>query len=82
MISKEAHKVIASSHHYIREDKSVRNVAFSILLGALALLQIAVVAAELSPSRVEVAAATGNDELGARQVLVSTETEREISITL
>jgi hypothetical protein len=56
----------------------VRNVAFSIMLVALALLQIAVVAAELSPSGVQTATAR-NDESGARHVLASTETGRKAS---
>jgi hypothetical protein len=56
----------------------VRNVAFSILLSALGLLQIAVVFAALSPFPVQVAAA-GNSEADARHVLASTETERKTS---
>ena len=55
------------------EDKSVRNVAFSIMLGALALLQIAVVAAELSHSGAQTVAAS-TKEAGARYVLVSNDT--------
>lgn len=51
----------------------MRNVAFSILLGALALLQIAVVAAELSPSPVQVATA-GESGSGARHALASADT--------
>jgi hypothetical protein len=54
----------------------VRNVAFSILLGALALLQIAVVVAELSHSPVQTAAAQSS-EFGARHALASTESERK-----
>jgi hypothetical protein len=81
IVFKEARKVDCFQPHEIREDKSVRNVAFSIMLSALALLQIAVVAAELSPSRVEIAAA-GKSETDARQVLASTEKDREVSITL
>ena len=46
----------ASSHHQTREDQTVRNIAFSIMLGALALLQVAVVVAELKPRPVQVAA--------------------------
>jgi len=72
--------VIASSHH-TREDKTVRNVAFSIMLSALALLQVAVVAAELSPNRVEIAPAA-ESEFGARQVAVSSETEDNKFVTL
>ena len=56
----------------------MRNVAFSILLSALAVLQIAVVTAALSDPPVQVASA-GNDGFGARQVVASTETEREVS---
>ena len=56
----------------------MRNVAFSIMLGALALLQIAVVAAELTPDRVQTAVVQ-DSEFGARQVLASTETERKAS---
>lgn len=81
LFSRKHTRLIASSHHQIREDKSVRNVAFSIMLSALALLQIAVVAAELSPSRVEIAA-TEQSEQVARQVLASTEEGREVSVTL
>jgi hypothetical protein len=77
IVFKEA-QVIASSHHQTREDKFVRNVAFSILLGALALLQVAVVAAELSPSRVQTAAVESN-EFGARNAFASTGTERKAS---
>jgi hypothetical protein len=46
----------------------VRNVAFGIVLSALALLQVAVVAAVL-----------GMSESHARYVLASTETERKAS---
>ena len=53
----------------------MRNVAFSIMLGALALLQIAVVVAELSHSPVQTAAAQSG-EFKARPALASTETER------
>ena len=57
-----------------REDPSVRNVAFSIMLGALALLQVAVIAAELSNSRVQVAAvAAKSDVIDARHAVASTE---------
>ena len=56
----------------------MRNVAFSIVLGALALLQIAVVAAELSHSRVPAAVAE-HSEFDARQAVASTETERKTS---
>jgi hypothetical protein len=58
----------------------VRNVAFSIMLGALALLQVAVVASELSHSRVQIAAAT-NGKADAHQVLASTEIEPKVVST-
>jgi hypothetical protein len=54
----------------------VRNVAFSILLGAIALLQIAVVAAELSHSSVQTVAAA-KQETGARVVVAKTEAVRK-----
>ena len=56
----------------------MRNVAFSILLGAIALLQIAVVSAELSHSGVQTAT-VANGEREARYTLASTETERKTS---
>jgi hypothetical protein len=56
----------------------VRNVAFSILLFALALLQIAVVSAVLSHSPVQTAAAE-NSEGSARHALASNEAERKTS---
>lgn len=56
----------------------MRNVAFSIMLIALALLQIAVVAAELSHSGVQSAIAR-NVESQSRHVLASTETGRKTS---
>lgn len=55
----------------------MRNVAFSIVLGALALLQIAVVAGELSHSGAQVAAA--NREANARLVVASSETKHDAS---
>ena len=58
------------------EDKSVRNVAFSIMLGALALLQVAVVAVELSHSGAQTVAAKSK-EAGARYVLVSNDTAHQ-----
>jgi hypothetical protein len=54
----------------------VRNVAFSILLGALALLQVAVVAAELSHTDARVAAAPSRED-GARYVLAESESAHE-----
>jgi hypothetical protein len=62
----------------IREDKSMRNVAFSIMLSALALLQIAVVLAALSPSRVQ-GTAVGTTEVDAEHVLAASETKRKAS---
>lgn len=59
----------------------MRNVAFSIMLGALALLQVAVVAAELSHSHVKTAA-VASGEADARQVLVSAETGSKVSTKL
>jgi hypothetical protein len=56
----------------------VRNVAFSILLFALALVQIAIVSAELSHSPVQTMAAE-NSEFSARHALASAETERKAS---
>jgi hypothetical protein len=70
-VFKEAHEVSASIRQ-TKEDTSVRNVAFSILLGALALLQVAVVAAELSPSGAQTAK-VANSDVSARYVLVSSE---------
>ncbi len=75
---REAHEVVASRYRQTREDKSVRNVAFSIMLGALALLQIAVVFAELSHSHVQTARAE-NGEPGTRYVLATAETKRKTS---
>jgi hypothetical protein len=54
----------------------MRNVAFSILMFALAVVQIAIVSAELSSSRVQVAT-TGHRESDARYALASTETKRK-----
>ncbi len=51
----------------------MRNVAFSIMLGALALLQIAVVTVELSHAGSQTVAASSK-EAGARYVLVSNDT--------
>jgi hypothetical protein len=56
----------------------VRNVAFSILLSALGLLQIAVVFAALSPAPVQ-AATAGNGESEARYALASAEAGRKTS---
>ena len=58
----------------------MRNVAFSILLLALAVVQIAVVSTELphSPSHAQ-AVATKSSESGARIVLASNETRRQES---
>jgi hypothetical protein len=58
------------------EDESMRNVAFSILLIALAIVQIAVVSAELPRSQVQAAAAR-NVESGPRIALATSETQHE-----
>jgi hypothetical protein len=71
LVFKEA-RAMASGHKPTWEDQSVRNVAFSIMLGALALLQIAVVAGELSHSGAQTAAA-GNREAAARVVVAANE---------
>jgi hypothetical protein len=57
----------------------MRNVAFSILLFALAVVQIAVVSTELPRSRVQVAAAatTEHAQPDTRIVLATIETKRE-----
>lgn len=57
----------------------MRNVAFSIMLGALALLQIAVVSAALFPSRVQGTTA-GATEVDAQHVLAASETKRKASV--
>lgn len=56
----------------------MRNVAFSIMLSALALLQIAVVLAALSSSRVQ-GTAVGTTEVDAEHVLAASETKRKAS---
>jgi len=56
----------------------VRNVAFSITLVALALLQIAIVSAELFHFGVQTATAR-HDESGTRYAVASTETGRKAS---
>jgi hypothetical protein len=61
-----------------REDKSVRNVAFSIVLSALGLLQIAVVFAALSHPPVQTATA-GNGETEPPNALASAEAGRKSS---
>ena len=73
---KGAREITASTNQLNREDKSVRNVAFSILLGAIALLQIAVVSTELSHSDVQTAA-VANGERDARYTVASTDTVRK-----
>lgn len=57
----------------------MRNVAFSIMLSVLALLQIAVVVAALSPSRVQGTTAA-TTEVDSRNVLAATDTKRKPSI--
>ena len=54
----------------------MRNVAFSILLVALAIVQIAVVSTELHQSHVQTAAAS-NGESGARIALASSRAEHK-----
>ncbi len=54
----------------------MRNVAFSILLFALAVVQIAVVSTELPHSHVKTTVAT-HSESNARVALVSSETEHK-----
>ncbi|MEJ0035586.1 MAG: hypothetical protein WDO68_05840 [Gammaproteobacteria bacterium] len=56
----------------------MRNIAFSILLAAIAVLQIAVVSSELRDSGARVAAAR-SVESGARYVVASNETDRKAS---
>jgi hypothetical protein len=77
--SRKHGEVTASSHPEIREDKSVRNVAFSILLSALALLQIAVVSAALSRPTVQ-GATGGTTEVDARPVLAAAEAKRKAPV--
>ncbi len=55
----------------------MRNVAFSVMLVALALLQVAVVSTELSHSSVQTSA---KSESGARQTLASAQTGRNTSV--
>jgi hypothetical protein len=56
----------------------MRNVAFSVMLVALALLQVAVVASELSHSNAQ-AATVAKTEASATQVVASTESARNTS---
>ncbi len=56
----------------------MRNIAFSIVLFALAVVQIAVVSTELPHSHVQTAAVR-NGESGARVALASSEIERKPS---
>jgi hypothetical protein len=56
----------------------MRNVAFSILLFALAVVQIAVVSTELPHSHTQ-AVAANNGDAGARIALVSNQTAHEAS---
>jgi hypothetical protein len=76
LVFREAREITAFTNQLNREDKSVRNVAFSILLGAIALLQIAVVSTELSHSDVQ-AAAVANGERDTRYTVASTEPVRK-----
>ncbi len=56
----------------------MRNVAFSIMLGALALLQIAVVAGELSHAPAQKNAAAVNHEVATRYVMASHDDLRRV----
>ena len=56
----------------------MRNVVFSVMLVALALLQVAVVTSELSHSNAQTAA-VAKSETSARQVLASSEEVRKTS---
>jgi hypothetical protein len=56
----------------------MRNIAFSILLAAIAMLQIAVVASELTDSGAKVATARANVP-AAHYALASSETESKAS---
>jgi hypothetical protein len=56
----------------------MRNIAFSIVLAAIALLQIAVVSSELSPPAVKTAAAA-KSQASAQFALASTQAERKAS---
>ena len=53
---KEAREITASGYKQTWEDKVMRNVAFSLMLVALAMLQVAVVSTELSGSNGKTAA--------------------------
>jgi hypothetical protein len=72
----EAHEVICFPPQQTWEDQSMRNVAFSILMFALAVVQIAVVSSELPKSQVQTAAVR-NTESGTRVVVASNETEQK-----
>jgi hypothetical protein len=69
-------KVICFLRQQTWEDQSMRNVAFSILLFALAVVQIAVVTTELPKSHARTAAVQ-NAEAGARITLASSEVEHK-----
>jgi hypothetical protein len=56
----------------------MRNVAFSVMMVALALLQVAVVTTELSPSKAQTAT-VANSAPSTTQVLASNETVRTTS---
>jgi hypothetical protein len=56
----------------------MRNVAFSVMLVALALLQVAVVSSELTSSSVHTAA-VAKSKVGTMQVLASNEEARKTS---
>ncbi len=65
-------KAICFPRQQTWEDESMRNVAFSILLFALAVAQIAIVSTELRQSHVQTAAASIG-ESGARIALASSQ---------
>jgi uncharacterized membrane protein YjgN (DUF898 family) len=56
----------------------MRNVAFSVMLFALAVVQVAVVTSELSHSKAQTAAVAGS-EASAMQVLASTDSVHKTS---
>ena len=71
-------KVICFPPKQTWEDQSMRNIAFSILLFALAAMQIAVVFTELPRSHAQTAVAR-NSEPDARIALASEQAEHEAS---
>ncbi len=57
----------------------MRNVAFSVMLLALAVLQVAVVSTEVSHSKAHAAAVAQDESATARHVVASAETVRKTS---